>query len=82
MTASKPTRLYGQPKTLAADAEGAEMTKLRREMDRRMLAEGFGGETTMRAKVFRELINEIRALRIELRRVERVEARRDKDGGT
>jgi len=29
-------------------------------------AEGFGGETTMRAKVVRELIDEIRALRREL----------------
>lgn len=29
-------------------------------------AEGFGGETTMRAKVIRELIDEIRALRAEL----------------
>jgi hypothetical protein len=29
-------------------------------------AEGFGGERTMRAKVIRELIDEIRALRREL----------------
>lgn len=29
-------------------------------------AEGFGGDKTMRAKVFRELIDEIRALRREL----------------
>ena len=29
-------------------------------------AEGFGGEKTMRAKVIRELIDEIRALRREL----------------
>lgn len=29
-------------------------------------AEGFGGETTLRAKVIRELIDEIRALRAEL----------------
>lgn len=29
-------------------------------------AEGFGGEKTMRAKVIRELIDEIRALRNEL----------------
>lgn len=29
-------------------------------------AEGFGGEKTMRAKVVRELIDEIRALRREL----------------
>ena len=30
-------------------------------------ADGFGGEKTMRAKVVRELIDEIRALRLELR---------------
>jgi hypothetical protein len=30
---------------------------------------GFGGETTMRAKVIRELIDEIRALRRELQDV-------------
>jgi hypothetical protein len=29
-------------------------------------AEGFGGDTTLRARVFRELIDEIRALRREL----------------
>jgi hypothetical protein len=29
-------------------------------------ADGFGGEKTMRAKVIRELIDEIRALRAEL----------------
>jgi hypothetical protein len=29
-------------------------------------AEGFGGEKTMRAKVIRELIDEVRALRREL----------------
>lgn len=29
-------------------------------------ADGFGGEKTMRAKVIRELIDEIRVLRIEL----------------
>ncbi len=29
-------------------------------------ADGFGGEKTMRAKVVRELIDEIRALRLEL----------------
>jgi hypothetical protein len=28
--------------------------------------EGFGGETTMRAKVIRELIDEFRAMRVEL----------------
>ncbi len=33
--------LYGQPKELPADAEGAEMHKLRREMDRRMLGNGY-----------------------------------------
>jgi hypothetical protein len=33
-------------------------------------AEGFGGETTMRAKVVRELIDEIRLLRSELREAE------------
>jgi hypothetical protein len=31
------------------------------------VAEGFGGETTMRAKVTRELIDEVRSLRSELR---------------
>ena len=30
------------------------------------VGEGFGGNTTMRAKVIRELIDEIRALRAEL----------------
>lgn len=40
-------------------------------------AEGFGGETTMRAKVFRELIDEIRALREELASRDRREAHRD-----
>lgn len=35
-------------------------------------SEGFGGDTTMRAKVIRELIDEIRALRLEL-----AERRRD-----
>lgn len=30
--------------------------------------EGLGGEKTMRAKVIRELIDEIRALRLELQR--------------
>ena len=33
--------------------------------------EGFGGEKTMRAKVIRELIDEIRSLRRELERTER-----------
>jgi hypothetical protein len=33
-------------------------------------AEGFGGEKTMRARVIRELIDEIRALRSELRQAE------------
>jgi hypothetical protein len=33
-------------------------------------AEGFGGEKTMRAKVIRELIDEIRVLRSELRQAE------------
>jgi hypothetical protein len=33
-------------------------------------ADGFGGEKTMRAKVIRELIDEIRALRSELRQAE------------
>jgi len=32
--------------------------------------EGFGGEKTMRAKVIRELIDEIRVLRSELRQAE------------
>jgi hypothetical protein len=31
-------------------------------------SEGFGGETTMRARVIRELIDEIRMLRVELSR--------------
>jgi hypothetical protein len=33
-------------------------------------AEGFGGEKTMRAKVVRELIDEIRLLRCELHQAE------------
>ena len=33
-------------------------------------AEGFGGETTMRVKVVRELIDEIGVLRSELRQAE------------
>ncbi len=33
--------LYDRPKTLPAEAEGAEMVKLRREMDRRMLGNGY-----------------------------------------
>ena len=40
-------------------------------------AEGFGGETTMRAKVVRELIDEIRALREELASRDRREVHRD-----
>jgi integrase len=37
----KVEALYGQPHQLPSDAEGAEMTKLRREMHRRMLGNGF-----------------------------------------
>ncbi|MCA1702147.1 MAG: hypothetical protein LC808_02300 [Actinobacteria bacterium] len=33
--------LYDQPRALPAEAEGAEMVKLRREMDRRMLGNGY-----------------------------------------
>ncbi len=33
--------LYDQPKALPAEAEGSEMVKLRREMDRRMLGNGY-----------------------------------------
>jgi hypothetical protein len=40
-------------------------------------AEGFGGETTMRAKVIRELIDEIRALREELASRDRCDIHRD-----
>lgn len=35
-------------------------------LDSLYVSEGFGGEKTMRAKVIRELIDEIRALRQEL----------------
>lgn len=37
----KVEALYGQQPQLPADAEGAEMTKLRREMHRRMLGNGY-----------------------------------------
>jgi len=37
----KVEALYGQASQLPADAEGTEMTKLRREMDRRMLGNGY-----------------------------------------
>ena len=37
----KVEALYGQATELPADAEGVEMTKLRREMDRRMLGNGY-----------------------------------------
>lgn len=37
----KVESLYGQPQELPVDAEGAEMVKLRREMDRRMLGNGY-----------------------------------------
>ena len=37
----KVEALYDQPQQLPSDAEGAEMTKLRREMDRRMLGNGY-----------------------------------------
>ena len=33
--------LYDQPKALPAEADGSEMVKLRREMDRRMLGNGY-----------------------------------------
>ncbi len=33
--------LFDQPKALPAEAEGSEMVKLRREMDRRMLGNGY-----------------------------------------
>ncbi len=36
-------------------------------LDSLYLSEGFGGEKSMRAKVIRDLIDEIRALRQELR---------------
>lgn len=35
-------------------------------LDSLYVSEGFGGERTMRAKVIRELIDEIRTLRVEL----------------
>jgi hypothetical protein len=38
----------------------------RQELDSLYEADGFGGEKTMRARVIRELINEIRALRRRL----------------
>ena len=37
----KVEALYDQPKSLPAGAEGEEMAKLRREMDRRMLGNGY-----------------------------------------
>ncbi|MGI8807022.1 MAG: tyrosine-type recombinase/integrase [Acidimicrobiales bacterium] len=37
----KVEALYGRANALPADAEGAEMTKLRRELDRRMLGNGY-----------------------------------------
>ncbi len=37
----KVEALYGRATALPADAEGAEMTKLRRELDRRMLGNGY-----------------------------------------
>ena len=37
----KVEALYDQPRQLPADAEGAEMRKLRREMHRRMLGNGY-----------------------------------------
>jgi len=37
----KVEALYDQPQALPADAEGGEMAKLRREMDRRMLGNGY-----------------------------------------
>lgn len=40
-------------------------------LDRLYVSEGFGGETTMRARVIRELIDEIRSLRVELAELER-----------
>jgi hypothetical protein len=43
-------------------------------------AEGFGGEKTMRAKVIRELIDEIRALRRELADAAHRTERRDTPG--
>jgi hypothetical protein len=37
----KVEALYDAPKTLPADAEGSEMARLRREMHRRMLGNGY-----------------------------------------
>ncbi len=37
----KVEALYGQARELPADAEGAEMTKLRKEMHQRMLGNGY-----------------------------------------
>lgn len=37
----KVEALYDQPRQLPADAEGAKMAKLRREIDRRMLGNGY-----------------------------------------
>jgi hypothetical protein len=37
----KVEALYDQPKQLPADAEGSEMARLRREMNRRMLGDGY-----------------------------------------
>jgi hypothetical protein len=37
----KAEALYDQPRQLPADAEGAKMAKLRREIDRRMLGNGY-----------------------------------------
>jgi hypothetical protein len=45
-------------------------------------AEGFGGEKTMRAKVIRELIDEIRILRSELLQTETVPKGRQPGGLT
>jgi len=50
----------------------ARVTRLPPErLDSLYNAEGFGGEKTMRAKVIRELIDEIRILRAELDEVGR-----------
>jgi hypothetical protein len=38
---AKVEALYDQPRQLPADAEGAKMAKLRREVDRRMLGNGY-----------------------------------------
>ncbi len=38
---AKVEALYDQPKTLPADAEGAEMLRLRKEMTQRMLGNGY-----------------------------------------